>query len=291
MSSRRAVLVLGRSGMLGSTVFRRLQSQYPDWRVDGTTRARGTRLMLDAEAGRPGLGELFRLGQYDVVVNCIGVLKSDIDDRSSDSLERAVRVNALFPHEVADVAADNGAKVIHVSTDAVFSGRRQGPYEESDAPDPVDSYGMSKALGECPAANVLNVRCSIVGRDARGRGLLEWYLGAQSPAVSGFVDYVWTPVTTVQFADWCADVVDGGFEMVRSAGHVFHLAPNGALSKADFLERVRETRGSGPAVDRQASRSGACSRVLRSRHQPPLAVAWPEVIAEVLSEFSSRRDQ
>lgn len=291
MSSRRAVLVLGRSGMLGSTVFHRLQSQHPDWRVDGTTRARGTRLMLDAEAGRPGLGELFRLGQYDVVVNCIGVLKSDIDDQSSDSIERAVRVNALFPHEVADVAADNGAKVIHVSTDAVFSGRRQAPYQESDAPDPVDSYGMSKALGECPAPHVLNVRCSIVGRDARGRGLLEWYLGAEAPMVPGFVDYVWTPLTTVQFADWCAEVVDGGFDMVRSAGHVVHLAPNAALSKADFLERVRETRGSGPAIDRVPSRSGSCSRILASRRQPARGGAWPEIIGEVLSEFSSRRDQ
>jgi dTDP-4-dehydrorhamnose reductase len=246
--------------------------------------------VLEAEAGRSGLGDLFRRGRYEYIVNCIGVLKADIDDQSSSSVERAVRVNALFPHEVAAVAADHGANVVHVSTDAVFSGRRPTPYLESDPPDPVDSYGMSKALGESRESHVVNVRCSVVGRDARRRGLFEWYLGAQGSAVAGFVDYVWTPVTTVQFADWCVGVVDGGFERERASGPIVHLAPNPALSKADFLEHVRAHMRSGPAIDRQSSPSGACSRILGSRRRAPGAHAWPDVIADVLSEFTSRRD-
>ena len=293
MPSRPAVLVLGRSGMLGSTVFHRLRSHRPDWQIEGTVRGRGERWSLDAEAGRPGLANLFRLGRYDYVINCVGVLRNAIDERSSDIMVRAIRVNALFPHEVADVAAEQGARVIHVSTDAVFSGRIQQPYTEASAPDPIDSYGATKVLGESPAPNTLNVRCSIVGRDARQRGLLEWYLAARAPSVVGFVDYVWTPVTTVQFADWCAEVVDGRFDELRAGGHVLHLAPNHALSKADFLQIVRDQGSDRPPVERRSNPAGPCFRVLATRERvssaPTSAPApWSRLLPELMTEFSSR---
>jgi dTDP-4-dehydrorhamnose reductase len=293
MPSRHSILVLGRTGMLGSTVFHRLRSLRADWRVDGTVRGAVERLSLEAEAGRPGLADLFRLARYDYVINCIGVLKNAIDDRSSQSIEGAIRVNALFPHEVADVAEEHGAKVIHVSTDAVFSGRLQQPYTEESAPDPIDTYGVTKVLGESPGPNVLNVRCSIVGRDQRQRGLLEWYLAASGPSVVGFVDYVWTPITTVQFADWCQGLVDGSFDAVRAGGHVLHLAPNRALSKADFLQTVRDHVGAGPRIERRSSPDGPCSRVLVSRApassgRPGGAPPWSTLFPELMAEFSSR---
>lgn len=289
----RAVLVLGRTGMLGSTVFHRLRSRHADWRIDGTGRGAGERLPLEAEAGRPGLTDLFRLSRYDFVVNCLGVLRNAIDDRSSESLERAIRVNALFPHELADIAGEHGVKVIHVSTDAVFSGRGMHPCTEASPPDPIDSYGATKVLGESPAPNVLNVRCSIVGRDHRQRGLLEWYLAAQAASVVGFVDYVWTPVTTVQFADWCDEVIDDQFDAVRAKGHVLHLAPNPAVSKADFLQSVRDLVGGGPSIERRAGPGGPCFRALASRDVFPSVAhgvrdPWPRLILELMTEFSTR---
>jgi dTDP-4-dehydrorhamnose reductase len=293
MTTPISVLVLGASGMLGSTVVRRLRASHADWRVDGTARAAGAQVALDAEAGRPGIGDLFRLGRYDYVINCIGVLKSDIDDGESESVERAIRVNALFPHEVADVAAERRTHVIHISTDAVFSGRRHQPYTEADVPDPTDTYGRSKALGESPASNVLNIRLSIVGRDSRQRGLVDWYLAVRSESVIGFMDYVWTPVTTVQVADVCAALVCGGFDDVRGEGHILHFAPNPPLSKADFLERLREVTGSGPAVQRRPGPDGPCSRVLVSDRQPLPEISqsredWSVLIPELLAEFASR---
>jgi len=292
MYSHPAVLVLGRSGMLGSTVLHRLRSVRADWRVDGTMRGSGQRLSLEAEAGRSGLADLFRLGTYDYVINCVGVLKDAIDDRSSESVERAIRVNALFPHALADVAAGHGAKVVHVSTDAVFSGRLQQPYTEASAPDPIDIYGATKLLGESPAPNTLNVRCSIVGRDARGRGLLEWYLAARSSSVVGFDDYVWTPVTTVQFADWCAELIDGEFDAARARGHILHFAPNAALSKAEFLQTVRDQLGRGPSVECRSGPGGPCTRALAPRQggssASVKAVPWSRLIPELMAEFSSR---
>src|SRR5262245_634164 len=106
-----SVLVLGATGMLGSTVVHRLRALQPSWQINAV--AHGTRgaLALEAEAGRPGIADLFRTNAAAYVVNCIGVLRVSLADRG-ESAERAVRVNALFPHELADVAAESGAKVI-----------------------------------------------------------------------------------------------------------------------------------------------------------------------------------
>jgi len=293
MVQPRSVLVLGASGMLGSTVVHRLQARHADWRIEGTTREASHRLALEAEAGRLGLGDLFRLGRYDHVVNCIGVLKNAIDDRDGPSIARAIHVNALFPHEVADLAAEQQSRVIHISSDAVFSGRRRTPYTEEEAPDPIEAYGMTKALGESPASNVLNVRCSIVGRDSRKRGLVEWYLAGTSDSVIGYTDYVWTPVTTVQVADLCEALIRREFDAVRRDGHVVHFAPNPPLSKADFLERLRDMAGRGPTVEPRPRPDGPCYRILGSRSRALSEILnsnldWSSLLPELLAEFSTR---
>ena len=79
----------------------------------------------------------------------------------------SIAINSLLPHQLAQMAAARGARLIHFSTDCVFSGRR-GNYVEDDEPDPVDLYGRSKLLGEVTAPNALTLRTSIVGRELRG---------------------------------------------------------------------------------------------------------------------------
>jgi len=276
--------------MLGSTVVHRLKASHSSWRVEAV--AHGTRgaLALEAEAGRPGIADLFRTTPASFVVNCIGVLRVSLADRG-ESAERAVRVNALFPHELAEVAAESGAKVIHISTDAVFSGKQQAPYFEDATPDPQDVYGMTKALGESRAGNVLNLRCSIVGRDGRGSGLIEWYLEAAGPAVRGYSDYVWTPSTTVQVADACVRLIDGGFDEARNRSHVLHVAPNPPLSKEQFLRHVRTFTGKGAPVEAATAPDGPCYRVLASRSAAPQSRSdadWPGLLSELFTEFSTR---
>jgi dTDP-4-dehydrorhamnose reductase len=288
-----SVVVLGASGMLGSTIVRRLRARQASWRVDGAARGAPGVLRLEAEAGRSGLRQILLPAQYDFIINCVGVLKSAIDLRRTEAVERAVRVNALFPHELADVAGEAQSRVIHVSSDAVFSGRHTGPYSEQTSPDPDDAYGMTKALGESSAPNVLNVRCSIVGRDSRGRGLVDWYLAvAADRSVSGYSDYVWTPVTTVQFADFCEGLMQSGFSSVRACAHVIHFAPNASLSKAEFLMQLRSVASRGAAIEPRSGPEGPCRRILTSAWRPesPLALSnrgWPDLIAEMLAEFHS----
>jgi dTDP-4-dehydrorhamnose reductase len=280
-----SVLVLGATGMLGSTVVHRLRALHPSWRVEAVAHATRGERALEAEAGRPGIADLLRTNAAAFVVNCTGVLKVSLT--AGESVERAIRVNALFPHELADVAGEFGVKVIHISTDAVFSGRQRTPYAEDALPDPRDVYGMSKALGESRATNALNLRCSIVGRDRRGSGLLEWYLGATEP-VGGYSDYVWTPSTTVQVADVCARLIDDDFDAARSRGHVMHVAPNAPLSKEQFLRHVRAFVGKGAAVEAKTSTDGPCYRVLASRGSSTADAGWPALLSELFTEFSTR---
>ena len=282
-----SVLVLGATGMLGTTVVQRLRAMHPAWRVEAA--AHGTRgeRALEAEAGRPGLTDLFRISRPAFVVNCIGALRVSLTD-GDESVERAIRVNALFPHELADVAGEHAARVIHISTDAVFSGAQRTPYFEDARPDPQDVYGMSKALGESRAGHVLNLRCSIVGRDRRGRGLIEWYLGATTAAVGGYSDYVWTPSTTIQVADVCARLIDGRFDSTRDRGHVMHVAPNAPLSKEEFLRQLRAVAGTGAAVEARRAPDGPCHRVLASHDGTPARTDWPELLSELFTEFSTR---
>jgi dTDP-4-dehydrorhamnose reductase len=292
MAPSASILVLGASGMLGSTVVRRLRATHPAWRIDGASRDPVDPLKIEVSADPAALTSLFARHSYNLAINCVGVLKDAIDQSSSSSIERAVQVNALFPHTLAEVAGHAGARVIHVSTDAVFSGRKATPYDASDQVDPTDFYGMTKALGESPASHVINVRCSLVGRDSRGRGLVEWYLRAAGlQSVAGFQDYVWTPVTTVGFADFCGTVVDPTvFTAIRGARGIVHLAPYPAVSKYHFLESLRDIAGGGAAIDASLCPGGPCRRVLAQTAGVESTAAHRDLKAalrELMIEFSS----
>ena len=137
------------------------------------------------------LGALARL-RPDAVLNCVGLVKQL--DSSRDPLA-AIPLNALLPHRLARCCGLLGARLVHVSTDCVFSGRTGG-YRESDVPDPVDLYGRSKLLGEVEHAPGLTLRTSIIGLElSRKVGLIEWFL-AQRGMIRGFRRAIYTGLTT-----------------------------------------------------------------------------------------------
>ena len=108
----------------------------------------------------------------EVICNAAGMIKQRPDADAVASIE----VNALFPHRLAAQAADVGARVLHISTDCVFSGRRGG-YSEDDLPDPVDLYGRTKLVGELDQEGSVTLRTSLIGLELHGRhGLVEWAL-------------------------------------------------------------------------------------------------------------------
>jgi dTDP-4-dehydrorhamnose reductase len=241
---------------------------------------------LDAECpnAEAQLDTLLSRMQPRYVINCAGVLKSEIDRGGSAALLRAIRVNAVFPHLLAQAAARSGACVIHMSTDGVFSGTAGRPYVESDVTDAADHYGRTKALGEVESAGVLNVRCSIVGRDPlHSRGLLEWLLRAPDGSeLAGYADQRWNGVTTNQFAALCAAMIGTDcFEQIRRESPVIHFCPNPAITKYDLLNLWREVTGK--AVTLRAAISGDAGRLLASEHTAwrqacPQAPDWLELL-------------
>jgi dTDP-4-dehydrorhamnose reductase len=242
------VVVMGASGMLGSMVAD-LLSRNDRLRVRATVRSRTL-----AEHGRDRLPEIDWTvidvdGAADAslleivdgagwVINAVGVIKPYIHDDDDRERERALRVNSLFPYQLARIAERVDARIIQIATDCVFSGDR-GRYTEDDPHDAVDAYGMTKSLGEVRAAWVHHLRCSIVGPELTSHvSLLDWFLGQPANAeVKGFTNHVWNGITTLHFARICEAIVTGA---TAPAG-AQHVVPAGAVTKADLLKAFADT--------------------------------------------------
>lgn len=250
------VLVLGASGMLGQQCYASCASQV-GWEVLGTQRVMRNETYFDGDLDR--LDTVLRSFKPQYIINCTAVLSRNIDPSVCTSKEVAIETNAMLPHGVARVAAQHGALLLHVSTDAVFSGKKGKPYDEADTPDPADVYGMTKLLGECMRTNALTVRCSIVGRDRlHGRGLVERLLATPAgETVIGFTNQVWNGVTALQLSDLFVRIIErDGFDQLRQDSPVYHFCPNPQITKYELLTKIltiarkdiRVRRGESPTV-------------------------------------------
>lgn len=299
------VLVLGASGMLGSMVVDVLSR---DVTLMVSATVRDERLAATGRRRLPGVNwQVFDVGLGDGVsplpvldgqqwvINCIGITKQTIrDDRPAD-VERAIRVNALFPHLLGAAVGPTGGRMIQIATDCVFSGRRGG-YTEEDAHDPLDVYGKTKSLGEARQEQVHHLRCSIIGPEPKGyKFLLEWFLrqprGAQ---VRGFVNHRWNGLTTLHFARICLGVITAGFPVPV----LQHVVATSTVTKAEMLRYFASAYGredvqimeveTPEAIDRTLATTGPSVNAAIWRHagyaQPPTV---PAMIRE-LSQFDYR---
>ncbi len=167
----------------------------------------------------------------DVVVNCVGIIKQL--PTAKDSIT-SITINALFPHQLASICAESDRRLIHFSTDCVFSGRR-GSYTEDDESDAQDLYGRTKYLGEV-GGNALTLRTSIVGRQLSVfQSLLEWFIAQEGGTVKGFQRAMFSGVTTLQAARSVVRLVDDSPEL----SGLYQLA-GPAISKYDLLREFRD---------------------------------------------------
>lgn len=133
---------------------------------------------------------------YDVIINCIGLLNQNAED----NVDLAILLNSYLPHFLAKVTKNLKTKVIQMSTDCVFSGKR-GSYTEKDFPDGETYYDRTKALGELNDDKNLTFRNSIIGPDINlnGIGLFNWFMKQNGP-INGYEKSKWTGVTTLTLA-------------------------------------------------------------------------------------------
>jgi dTDP-4-dehydrorhamnose reductase len=205
------VLVLGGSGMIGSTLLRIL-SLNSNWEIVGSIRANDkspsqARAAISWVCGvdltNPyHMSKLFKTINPNVVVNCAGLTKHL---PYGNNPLTALNLNALMPHHLAEFCDLTGARLIHVSTDCVFSGKK-GNYCEDDEPDATDIYGKTKHLGEVTGPRHVTLRTSTIGHELGTRyGLLEWFL-AQTHC-KGYQKAIFSGLPTIELARVICDIV------------------------------------------------------------------------------------
>jgi dTDP-4-dehydrorhamnose reductase len=210
-----------------------------------------------------------------VVINCIGVVKQL--EQAADPLI-AIPINSLLPHQLAAAARAHGARLVHVSTDCVFSGRK-GQYSESDAPDAEDLYGRSKLLGEVTGAGCLTLRTSIIGPEPSGRatGLLDWFL-RQTGSVRGFRRAIFSGLPTVALAELIRDFVLPNDTLEG----LYHVGAE-PIDKFGLLQLIRERWGKSVEIEPcdlpEIDRSLDCS-VFRAR-TGFVPAPWPDLVASM----------
>jgi dTDP-4-dehydrorhamnose reductase len=230
------VLVLGGDGMLGHQVARRLASSHE---VIATVRKppativtaalMGCRVISGVDARLPGSLKLVEETEADLVVNAVGIVKQRA--AAADPVE-SITVNSLFPHQLADACRKANSRLIHISTDCVFSGAR-GDYREEDTPDPGDLYGLTKLLGEVSLPGSLTLRTSMIGLElANHSSLVEWFL-RQPVEVRGYRKAIWNGLTTVELARVVARLATEQPEL-----HGLWHVSGESISKFDLLGRL-----------------------------------------------------
>ena len=275
------VLVLGIKGMLGSMVYHYLRAN-SSFVVAGTYRGvkQGFFFEKDADLFELEINDevdlqlrkIFDTAHFDYIVNAIGVIKPYCKDNDMVGVQNAVMVNALFPHRLAKEAADVNPeiKIIQIATDCVFSGK-QGRYDESAKHDPLDVYGKTKSLGEVQSRNFLNIRCSIVGPELKGKlSLLEWFLSnTEGAVIQGFAHHKWNGVTTLQFAQLCADIIENNrFEELRKINYLLHYVINETVDKFQLLNVLNEVYKRNYQIKRVSDVGEPIDRTLTSKMIP-----------------------
>jgi dTDP-4-dehydrorhamnose reductase len=213
-----------------------------------------------------------------IVINCIGIVKQ-LKEASDPII--SLTINSLFPHHLADLCAAADARLLHMGTDCVFSGRK-GNYTEDDVPDAEDLYGRTKLLGEVNRPGCLTIRTSIFGRDfLKQSALLEWFLSNRGGQVRGYKNAIYTGFPTQVLASVMGDII----ERYPDLSGLYHIASH-PISKYDLLVKIRDAMRLDidiiPYDDQPCDRSLNAARfVAATDYRFP---GWDEMIAELAAD-------
>ena len=282
------VLILGGDGMLGHRLLRQFAPNHETrvtvrqpleaYRSFHLYSPENTFDRVDAR-DPSALPRVFERFSPEVIINAVGVVKQR-EDAKDGAL--SVEVNSLFPHLVARLCEARGARLVHLSTDCVFSGGK-GNYVESDHPDPVDVYGFSKLLGEVVRPTALTLRTSMIGTElARKTGLVEWFLSQRGKMIKGYRKAIFSGLTTAELARVIECLVTSHPE----AAGLYHLSA-APISKLDLLSRLNERLNLDIRIE--PDEAVAIDRSLDStrfrnefNYAPP---SWDEMLNELASEI------
>ena len=227
------ILVLGSTGMLGRMVSEYF-SQFPEYELFQTFRSIQNNKLVNNhkfDAMTDSLELLIEKIKPDYLINCIGIIKPEINERNQSSINRAININTYFPIKLSKSAKKHNFKYVQIGTDCVFSGL-VGNYQENSFQDAADVYGKTKIAGEIFDSSKYLLRSSIVGPEpGQGKSLLNWFLSQNQQTVNGFIDHKWNGITTLNFAK----IVHGMIKSSKFINNLQHITPQDEVSKYDLL--------------------------------------------------------
>jgi dTDP-4-dehydrorhamnose reductase len=283
------VLIIGGNGMLGHQLCRVLSRRMDVWatvKEEPTAYAAYSFLPGDHLAGQINIQDLTSLRRVlndvrpQVVINAAGIVKQR--DEAKQAVP-SIQVNALFPHQLADLCGEYGIRVVQVSTDCVFSGQK-GNYSEVDNPDPMDLYGRSKLLGELNRPGCLTIRASIIGWQlSRFSSLLSWFAAQRGQRIKGYRQAIYSGFSTSVMAVLIGDLIETRPDLQG----IYHVA-SAPISKYDLLVKLRDALGWND-IGIDADEQFFCDRSLDGMRfstatgwRPP---GWDDMIAGLASEW------
>lgn len=226
------ILVIGIKGMAGHVVFKSLSNigKYEMYGVARNIPSTDRIFNLDV-SNTEDLKKIIEL-KFDIIINCIGILNKDAEENP----DKAIWFNSYFPHLLESITKNSNTKVITISTDCVFSGKK-GNYTELDFRDGDGFYARSKAMGELINEKDLTIRTSIIGPELNkeGIGLFNW-ISKQKGEINGFTNAYWSGVTTVELAKFINKTIN---ESNFPTG-LIHLTNNTKISKYNLLCIIKE---------------------------------------------------
>ena len=211
------ILILGGNGMVGHMLIKQLSKKFE---VFSTLRNKNkfdsinffenflnkeNCFFIDDINESEALEKIIDRLSPDIVINCIGVIKQR---EESQDLINMIKVNSLFPHILNTICYSKKIKLIHISTDCVFSGEK-GNYSDSDYPTPIDRYGETKLLGEIKSNNALTIRTSFIGPEILNKkSLFEWIMSQKNSEIDGYTNAIYTGLTTLEFSKILINIID-----------------------------------------------------------------------------------
>lgn len=284
------ILIFGASGMLGNNLFKifsknhnfetygilRNKSKYDNFFDDFKNLEEISDIRNSNE-----IKKIFKKINPDVVINCVGIIKQKEDINNEID---AIQLNSLIPHSLMKLSKNFGAKLIHFSTDCVFSGK-EGNYKETSIPDADDIYGISKRLGEIEDKNALTLRTSIIGHELNTqKSLIDWFLN-QKGSVKGYKNAIFSGLTTTEISYILENII----LKHKTLSGLFHLSVD-PISKFDLLKLVAKIYKKNINIieDRKVkiNRSLNSSKLsLITGYNPP---SWDQLIIE-LNKFYNEK--
>ncbi len=284
------ILVLGITGMLGNAMFKVLSANN-NFKVFGTVRSEKSKQFFQEDLAQniiadidvlshDSLVESYATAQPDYVINCVGLVKqlSEVNNPLN-----AVPINTLLPHRLAALCKATNSRLVHFSTDCVFSGKK-GNYSENDIPDAADVYGRSKLLGEVDYPHALTIRTSIIGHELAGhRSLINWFL-SQEGSVNGFTNAIYSGLPTVELSNIVNNLI-----LTNSKIYGLYHVGSQPINKYELLQLVKQVYNkeivikpvTEPMIDRSLNSVKFCEA---TGYKAP---SWRELI-KLMHDFNNK---